>query len=347
MRPAQAIYQGRSATFWVCELCTERSQTAENAIRQMGAASLPLYLAMLQTKEAAWKDRLVWWSYRLVPRISQQLQRYHWDYPERSRELARRCFEILGPAARPAIPQLLALMQREAGGHNAYLAEEAACALKFIGPEGLQSLVQCLTNRSSAVRCVAADILSSTGLEGRPAIPALLDSLENPNAAVRSSALQALLRLTERSRDAGMDCRALEAALVPVLLEQLTSGDAEDRQSAAFYLGTMHNPSTLPALLLALKDTDHHVRYRACQALGEIKGPSVVVVPALLQALDDPESEVRCHAADALAVYGPNAQTAFNRLRVLRNATNLVERNAVCRALGQISPADAAKEGAN
>ena len=85
------------------------------------------------------------------------------------------------------------------------------------------------------------------------------------------------------------------------------------RSSAANALGSIGQDAkdAVPDLIIALKDSDKHIRSSAANALGGIGKDAV---PALITALKDSDKNVRSSAADALGSIGEDAKDAVPTL---------------------------------
>ncbi len=78
--------------------------------------------------------------------------------------------------------------------------------------------------------------------------------------------------------------------------------DAQERASAARWLGGRKNPEAVAALAKALSDPDASVREAAASALWSTGKDAVAAKPELTKALADPDAAVIARAAGALAV---------------------------------------------
>ena len=154
------------------------------------------------------------------------------------------------------------------------------------------------------------------------------------------------------------------AADVPALVKQLKSSNPEDRREAATALGKMSSDAkpAVGALVTALGDQDKFVRRFAAQALGGVKGLSVVLakpneskevqqaaaialghigtdgLPALIGALKDKKLDpsVRSKAAEGLGLLGSGAGSAVPELTKALGDTEV--RMAAIGALSQMGP---------
>jgi hypothetical protein len=121
-------------------------------------------------------------------------------------------FRFLGPIAKPAIPDLINLLQDDNVDRN-----DPANALMFIGPDAIPPLIDTLTNQNARVREFAAvslgnisDTKGNLKSEIRPAIPALIGRLNDETPWVRTAAADALGKIQQDA-----------PTVVPALIEAL------------------------------------------------------------------------------------------------------------------------------
>jgi HEAT repeat protein len=133
---------------------------------------------------------------------------------------------------------------------------------------------------------------------------------------------------------------AARSADVDVLVQQLKTGDADQRRGAAkslYELGP-EAKDAVPDLAQALKDKDLFVRRFAAQALGEV-GPDAAkqAVPALKAVLSDSKKEVVEAAATALGKMGTEGITTLTDLIKDKKQDVNVKKLAV-QGLGKAGP---------
>jgi HEAT repeat protein len=188
--PAEPVYQGKELHTWLNDLITgpilqgdyagPTHDAAADAIRHMGTNALPALLADLHTKDSGFKQELI-----------EKLQKHPFLKPyiheaDERRGKAAEAFRVLGPLAKPAIPELVLILK------DPETSEESAFCLAFIGADGIPLLVQALTNSDPQVRCCAAWAVGSEGAAARSAVPALLGMLNDPEVSVRGFVTNAL-----------------------------------------------------------------------------------------------------------------------------------------------------------
>lgn len=230
----------------------------------------------------------------VVPMLRQALKS---DNPKTRAMAARALFEI-GPPAKDAIPDLVALLNDTAGKDTAMPAQasgewpspivqyEAALALVNIDPtrtEALPVLRQLVTNRwttgGEAIEAIGK--LGNNGREEIPALEGVLASCCNRSAAVAAlvmiegcSAGPVLARVLEHDKDSNVRFHAARAladlgpdcpTTIPALVEAL----GDDQVDTASELTRLGKPA-LAALTPALKNPDLDVRKKVVEALSNL-----------------------------------------------------------------------------
>jgi outer membrane protein assembly factor BamB/HEAT repeat protein len=164
---------------------------------------------------------------------------------------------------------------------------------------------------------------------GPPAIPLLVDLLENHSHSIRRAAVNELIDLAPHT-----------ASIQPALRRALTDRDwtvAGDAARALGALGKTASPS-VSALVTTLSHEDPYVRIYAAEALASIGPNAAKATNALAEALGDPVAGVRWAACEALASIGPAAQSAVPQLIDALEDEFLYVRIFAAGALGSIGP---------
>ena len=200
-RPFEPHYRGKPLSAWAVRVYwSSEHDAAVDAIQHIGTNALPYAIKFCSTKDFAIKDKLLEWvaarqsgettlgqiilsSEKLIPP----------DISTQSKGVA--IFEALGPMAKPAIPNLVKLLEDKKSG----VANAAADSLTRIGHTAIPSLIEALTNQNQFVQFYAVRSLKymkdTTGnfkIEIRPAIPILVVRLSDDNPRMRQSAAAAL-----------------------------------------------------------------------------------------------------------------------------------------------------------
>jgi HEAT repeat protein len=268
----EPVYQGTPLKEWLprYDSASQAAQTDE-AVRQMGAQSLPFLLEMLDAADSPAKEALA--------DIADEFDLRHFQYvpaqPQHRWALA--AFRSLGPAAAPAIPELLRLLRNEQTRRNAEIA------LGSVGSPAIAPLTRALGNSRPKVRAAAAVALGEC-VSPMPGVP-------------------------RKSRDARESAAiaSLAATAWPALIRCLGDSDAEVRASAASALGDfgLEPAATVSALTHALNDPDWRVRYTAAVAVGRFRDAAQPAVPALVRMMGETNATARHGAAFALRMIDP------------------------------------------
>ncbi len=200
-------------------------------------------------------------------------------------------------------------------------------AFAALGSKAVPGCIRSLQNKRP-FRFYAIQVLIRIGADAAPAVPALMATLDDPDATLRREALFALGaigpdaaaatdKIIEKLTDSDSDvahaaCYALSQigtaaqAALPALAKQMNSSD-DFMRIAAVWTALKINPDdaklqekAVPYLIKALTNERVHVRVEAAYTLGEMGGPAKAAVPALEQARKDTSPTVQAAAAVAL-----------------------------------------------
>jgi len=200
--PREPEYGGRKLSEWVdtWAYSTNRDK-CDDAIRHIGTNALPYLLRWIQDKPA-WKSKLN----RLTRRVFGRYDLGGGDRRFLRAEHAVEAFRALGPEARPAIPQLMRLMN---DSNRLWSAERAARAIARMGTNArpaLGNLVALLAN-TNGLAVYAVYAVGELQLEPQLVVPGLTNCLRSSNDTIRFSAALALGKFREDA------CSAVPALL--------------------------------------------------------------------------------------------------------------------------------------
>ncbi|XZN98176.1 MAG: HEAT repeat domain-containing protein [Microcoleus sp.] len=183
-----------------------------------------------------------------------------------------------------------------------------------IGEPAIPDLIEALQDKNLLVRRSVTHVLQRNG--GR-AIPGLVKALKDSDVKVRRNSVNVLKTIVGKRFLPEQSSEAKNA--VPQLIPLLKDSDAEVRNTAASALGSMGAEAKIavPQLILLLKDSDAGVRRSAAYALGEIGAEAKTAVPQLIPLLKDSDAYVRSNTAFALRSIGAEAKTAVPQLILL------------------------------
>jgi HEAT repeat protein len=184
--------------------------------------------------------------------------------PDRAR--AARALRVLGPGARAAVPQLIAMVVKDA---DFSAQTEAAATLGRIGPEAAPAVPVLIAALRHGSNPAAIDALGGIGPGAKEAVPVLINELTRIRKCV-DTAPQAAAALVKIGK-----------AAVPELVGALQSqGSAQDagrvqmrRWAVVDLLGSMgpEAKAAVPALRELLKDRDEALRKQVARALERIE----------------------------------------------------------------------------
>jgi hypothetical protein len=206
----------------------------------------------------------------------------------------------LAPAhADVAVPKLLELAQKD--GAQVDDLPNWILAFQAIGKFGAQALPILdaeWTNASPEKKAVLCVAYSELGPAAAPAVPKLIELIQEDNVVNRRQAVGALMAIGPAA-----------APAVPVLRKALYHEDFHTQYWACRALGAIGEPAlpAVPDLIDRLKNGAASVKRNAAAALGKI-GPKIGpdAVQALTEAVDDVVQPVREQAVLALGRLGPD-----------------------------------------
>jgi RNA polymerase sigma factor (sigma-70 family) len=247
---SEPSYQGRRLSEWLVDIeygqPPEKRQQAGEAIRHMGAKSLPFLLATLADKDAG----------------NHRYNQASW------------AFDALGPIAKPAIPKLTQLLEQCSG----YVPS----ALAGIGPDAMPELLNALTNGSFFVRDNTAAALANalysrkiSSSQASAAFPIALKNLTYANA-------DSLFQENTRWRAAGLlGALKLEPdASIPALMRGLEETNLSIAAECANALSAFRQQAkpAIPLLIKAANSTNVMLNTAAKMALNQIEEPAGRVI---------------------------------------------------------------------
>jgi len=252
-------YGGKKLSEWVEELPgyapTGKSEAAQ-AVRHIGTNAIPFLLEWLRWEPSALRIKLQGPVDKMLTKISPALlKRSHTPY---TRSLgAWRAFQTLGPRAAGAIPELSRLMTNTRRHRSGQFA--AGC-LANIGTDALPPLMSALTNQNPEVRGRAAVNMERLGTNAGPALPLLIECLNDKEQSAVWGASQALIHFKRNPH------------VLPALADCVRNSRQAYRWYAIMALGRFGHEAlpAVPLLLKCLKDPDANVRLTATNALRQI-----------------------------------------------------------------------------
>lgn len=257
-REHEPEYEGKKLSEWLMgeRPLGEPANARAKAIHQIGTNALPFLLRWIRYETPPWRKKLS----SAIRKINTKAWVAFRDKKADRAKGARLGFEILGPQASPAIPELTKLMK----GTNVDITINAFYALHATGIEALPVLLEVLTNGPACLRLHTAVIfrtMRQLGTNASVVVPVLIEQLQDkdPEVAAKAAAMLGVL--------------GVEPALaVPALTSSLLASETYVRCSAVYALARFGDQarSAVPSLLRALDDSDRSVREAATNALRQI-----------------------------------------------------------------------------
>jgi len=272
-RQPEPQYHGRTLSEWLAQNGTARlksssaglseTQEASEAVRQIGTNALPFLVKWMSYEMPPWRRKLSAPLLRLKPNSRQNplVLSLLGTKSEERRWQALSAFEILGPKASPAVPDLERMLKSRKATPTWNLA---TMALGYIGKDGLPTLIVALADPSQTNRWrILGAIGSVRNLDSNDqrAVAVLIKYLNDSDPLLATTAAQSLGSL------------ALQPDLaVPALTKVFEDPKSRLRIVSALSLGKFGEQArpAAPALLNALKDPDRVVRAVALNTLKEI-----------------------------------------------------------------------------
>lgn len=260
VRSQEPVAQGKRLSFWLKDLRFgqpgETHQRAQQAVQEMGTNALPALLATLNSKDSPFKLKLN----ELLSR--QSVVKINFKTTAERRVLAHYGLEVLGAAAKPAIPALTELLN-----HGDMPGQTADTLARIGGADALPPLTQALTHKDKRVRCGVVLALGQLGTQADKTVPLLLSVLTNKDPGMRMSAALALGEIEKEP-----------AVVVPALIGALGDADSNVRRGAAAglrgYSDQVEARAAVPALVKLLEDSNAGVRSYAQGTLSRLEPQS-------------------------------------------------------------------------
>jgi HEAT repeat protein len=216
----------------------------------------------------------------------------------RDRLRAVTALENVGEIGRTAVPQLIQLLDEQAGPEfvAANVRGAAAQALGNMGQAAevsVPNLVMRLSDRQPEVRSAAVEALSKLGPGVARSLPQLMVLLKADDVGTQASAAEAVGNLGMASQGA-----------IPDLLQLMKSGNSEVIASATQAIGKMGPAAkdAAPVLVQVLLDERSKplTKGYAAAALGNLGEAGRVAIPYLTTASKNLDSDLRDRATQAL-----------------------------------------------
>jgi len=268
-KPPEPSYEGRTLSAWTKDLffaeefskdprtpaLREKHEQAVAAIQHMRIEAMPFALKLCRAKDSWLKKKLE----DLTADYSDDVLKYRITPAWEKQEVGGNIIWALGPMAKPAVPDLLAMLK--SGDRD--IAPSAGYALQGIGIAVIPPLIELLNHTNKEVRLCAMVALGHFRSQARAAIPTLLHCLENPDPATRSYAARLLGQIKE-------DAPVVVPAIIRCMQNDATNINELNYFWALGNFGT-NGKSAVPALIQMLES-------KPGQPDAPLKGPALVAL---------------------------------------------------------------------
>ena len=271
----EPVYRGKTLSRWLRQLDdgeafgissgrlpspTPAQFEAAEAIRALGAEALPLLLEEIHATPASDSFRMK--AYR---RLSSLAGRITGSRPlfgevtkeDRTRWRAAQGLAVLGPLAKPAVPELRRLLFTNYF-HSSI--KEAAYVLATVGPEGIQILTNAVQPQTEWSGMCAIWALGQHPAAGTNVIPFLIGATSSASEGTACGAIQ-VLGLFQLDGE----------HVIPVLIKALANGNPVVRRNAARALGQFGPQAASAVPQLQSLTNNAEVKASALEALKRIQ----------------------------------------------------------------------------
>jgi len=228
-----------------------------------------------------------------------------------TQDTAKSAIREMGTNAVPALVRILR-------------ANDSPLKLRLLELARKQALLRLYFRTAEERHRVAIKGCRALGPLARPAIPALIGFLNNPDTANEAAYSLAVIDEGIFPLTRAVTNRNYEATIRSAAVARLAAGQYDEA-------------TTVAALLIALQDANPEVSSRAARALGRINKEPNLVLPALMESLTNSSSLVRRESAGALGRFGPRAQSALPMLLKASEDSNRTVRQEAAAALKAIT----------
>jgi HEAT repeat protein len=330
LRPHEPMYHGKPLSYWLQDAYQRgayqieaSNTTAEKAIHELGANSVPYLIRLASTRYDSAPRRLLE-AFAREPNLAT----LHLPRQEYKLQMSIWGFRLLGPQAKDAVPALIRLLTDKDG----WTRMDAAACLARIGPEAESAVPALLAglqatniNRQAYqnLRYWSLFALGEMGSRARSAVPQL-ETMTNDVAArlalikIRQQPRQPFLEQLKDMSDpetwrqtawlVGSLGTNAEPA-IPLLLDVVAQSNLNFRATALGVLGDIHRQPDLcvPVIIPFLRSTNMNVRRMALYSIREFGAAAKPAVPDILRCLNDPDSWIQQQSTNALMMIDPAA----------------------------------------
>jgi len=225
-RESDPIIHGKPLSHWLRAYQNAMNQQArlqaDEIIRQTGVRAVPPLLGMLQSRDSQIKRGLIQLTRK------QHLLPFHMLTAQERHYQAGIAFAALGPAARPAIPRLIQVYEKDISASSRFWVLNALGSIGPSASNAIPFLIRATTNSTLEVRLSSISALDQIRAETKLTVAALTNACRDQQGMVRYYAVAALGKLGAEARTAATDVARL-----------LKDPDPNVRQAAAIALNSI------------------------------------------------------------------------------------------------------------
>ncbi len=196
-REREPEYKGKKLSEWIILSYQSRVppetrpiDQARDAVQQIGTNAIPFLLQWIRYEPTAWRRKIL--SYRDMGWDNFLIRILLRDSRDERAGRGQRGLELLGTNAIIALPDLAKSISDQTAP---YTAKRAARAMGYIGKDALPPLLTEATNHNNAQRftiILTLGYLGYLGTNALPAVPVLIDCLQDTNYLIRMVAARSL-----------------------------------------------------------------------------------------------------------------------------------------------------------
>ena len=253
----EPTYQGRRVSLWLEDYSqhwvgSKRGEPAKVALQHLGTNAIPVMLRWIQYEPPRyWRDNTKVWvrALKKLPFLSRSIER-----KQLRAAGALYAFQDMGPRADCAVPELNRIVLNLKSNQ----VQRPLVALTYLGTNAIPAMIAALTNNNLNNRSVVTEAFFGLGPAAYPALPVLLECMNDSDPAVRMGCCNALGRM-----------RANPVRVIPPLMQAVSDPHPDVRYRALVALscyGTNARPAA-PAVLKALNDPVANVHNWATNTL--------------------------------------------------------------------------------
>jgi hypothetical protein len=274
--PREPKYDGRTLSEWLTIAAPgtnpdPESSRAIEAVHRIGTNGLPWLIKWMSYEPPRWKYRASATAAKLPQPIADRLENLIMGNEDSPNSWAEDGFEILGPEASAAVPDLLRMLSRDPDWFH-MASTPGLRALADIGRTGAPRAIDVMTNRANSValRATAARCVGYIDSKTNPAVPFLLQCLQERD-----------VRLSEAAAESLAELHAAPDKVVPILTNLVQNSNPTIRLLSLDHLGAYGEAANVaaPAVFMRLDDPDAEVRQMARHTLYRIDPATLNTFP--------------------------------------------------------------------